>query len=232
MITYNFPICSRHLAFTRAPEFQLRTRHCVVSPLKLRRLLTFLYTGQPEYLVTSSDGEASALATLEEEFGIPNSLESDAAFLIDSGSLADCKLVFTTQGDEAGTSKAEGNLELSCHKTVLAARSGFFRRLLQRRIGKESSYTTEDGLDIVQLDNDIIPAKYGYILLHAMYVSHSFRDNVLIKLVSDACSSSSTSNSISFQLQRNQQNYNVTDSQTMLSNSSSVISRFSPITHH
>jgi hypothetical protein len=183
-------------------------------------------------LVTSSDAEASALATLEEEFGIPNSLDSDAAFLIDSGSLADCKLVFTPQGDEAETSKGEGNLELSCHKTVLAARSGFFRRLLQRRIGKESNYTTEDGLDVVQLDNDIIPAKYGYILLHAMYVSHSFRDNVLIKLVSEACGSSShTSTSSShnpFQLQRNHQTYNVTDSQTMLSNPSSLGSVISP----
>ena len=59
---------SRHLAFTQAAEFQLRTRHCVVSLQTLKRLLTFLYTGQPEYLVTSSESEATALATLEEEF--------------------------------------------------------------------------------------------------------------------------------------------------------------------
>ena len=159
-----FKFCSRHLAFTQASEFQLRTRHCVVSPQTMRRLLTFLYTGQPEYLVTSSESEASALATLEEEFGIPNSLESDSAFLIDSGSLADCKLVFTGGDDTASTQG--GNLELTCHKTILAARSGFFRRLLQRRIGKDSNFTEEGGLDVVQLDNDIIPARYGYILLH------------------------------------------------------------------
>ena len=225
---------SRHLAFTRATEFQLRTRHCVVSPLTLRRLLTFLYTGQPEYLVTSSESEASALATLEEEFGIPNSLESDAAFLIDTGSLVDCKLVFG--GGVEIAKPGEGDLELTCHKTILAARSGFFRRLLQRRMSKESSHSDE-GLDVVQLDNDIIPAKYGFILLHAMYVSHSFRDNVLLKLVADASSSNSSSNIIShpLQLQRNQTS-NVHESQTGLHNatgaapSSNIISRYINLT--
>ena len=204
------------MAFTRATEFQLRTRHCVVSPLTLRRLLTFLYTGQPEYLVTSSESEASALATLEEEFGIPNSLESDAAFLIDTGSLVDCKLVFG--GGVEIAKPGEGDLELTCHKTILAARSGFFRRLLQRRMSTESS-RSDEGLDVVQLDNDIIPAKYGFILLHAMYVSHSFRDNVLLKLVADASSSNSSSNIIShpLQLQRNQ-TANVHDGQTGLHN--------------
>ena len=162
----------------------------MVSPLTLKRLLTFLYTGQPEYLVTNSESEASALATLEEEFGIPNSLESDAAFLIDSGSLADCKLVFT--GSENGAESRGSLLELNCHKTILAARSGFFRRLLQRKMCKDQDLT-KDGLEVVQLDNDIIPAKYGYILLRAMYVSHSFRDNVLIKLVAEASSSNDTS---------------------------------------
>ena len=217
-------IYSRHLAFTRAPEFQLRTRHCVVAPHTLKRLLTFLYTGQPEYLVTNSEAEASALATLEEEFGIPNSLESDAAFLIDSGSLADCKLVFT--GD---TTPKEEHLELACHKTILAARSGFFRRLLQRRMGKDSCFTKEEGgLDVVQLDNDIIPARYGFILLHAMYVSHSFRDDVLIKLVSDASSISNTnssSNSILPPFGPLVRNSQFMESQTILNSSSgSVIS--------
>ena len=215
-----FHLFSRHLAFTQAPEFQLRTRHCVVSQFTLKRLLTFLYTGQPEYLVTNSESEASALATLEEEFGIPNSLESDATFLVDSGSLADCKLVFT-QSDES--SHEGGKLELHCHKTILAARSGFFRRLLQRRLSKETNYT-EDGLDVIQLDDDIIPARYGYIILHAMYVSHSFRDNVLLKLVSHASNSSnaSSSNSIPnpFQLQRNQ-NLTTPESQPVRNKSSS-----------
>ena len=194
---------SRHLAFTQTAEFQLRTRHCVVSQQTLKRLLTFLYTGQPEYLVTSSESEASALATLEEEFGIPNSLDSDATFLIDSGSLADCKLVFT---QDSNIEPSQGKLELTCHKTILAARSGFFRRLLQRRIEKETNLS-EEGFEVIQLDDSIIPARYGYIILHAMYVSHSFRDNVLLKLVSHASQSAHvSSNSIPnpFQLQRNQ----------------------------
>ena len=190
-----------------------------------------MYTGQPEYLVTSSESEASALATLEEEFGIPNSLESDAAFLIDTGSLVDCKLVFG--GGVEIAKPGEGDLELTCHKTILAARSGFFRRLLQRRMSTESSQSDE-GMDVVQLDNDIIPAKYGFILLHAMYVSHSFRDNVLLKLVADASSSNSSSNinlNHPLQLQRNQTS-NVHDSQTGLHNatgaalSSNIVSRY------
>ena len=187
-----------------------------------------MYTGQPEYLVTSSESEASALATLEEEFGIPNSLESDAAFLIDTGSLVDCKLVFG--GGVEIAKPGEGDLELTCHKTILAARSGFFRRLLQRRMSTESS-CSDEGLDVVQLDNDIIPAKYGFILLHAMYVSHSFRDNVLLKLVADASSSNSSSNIIShpLQLQRNQ-TANVHDSQTGLHNATNIVSRYIIIT--
>ena len=215
---------SRHLAFTHATEFQLRTRHCVVSQLTIKRLLTFLYTGQPEYLVTSSESEASALATLEDEFGIPNSLESDATFLIDSGSLADCKLVFS-QGDNYESSEASSKLELSCHKTILAARSGFFRRLLQRRMGKETNYS-EEGFEVIQLDDSIIPARYGYIILHAMYVSHSFRDNVLLKLVSHASQSAhASSNSIPnpFQLHRNQ-NQASHESQTNLNNTSGAVS--------
>ena len=184
--------------------------------------------------MTSSESEASALATLEEEFGIPNSLESDAAFLIDTGSLVDCKLVFG--GGVEIAKPGEGDLELTCHKTILAARSGFFRRLLQRRMSTESS-CSDEGLDVVQLDNDIIPAKYGFILLHAMYVSHSFRDNVLLKLVADASSSNSSSNIIShpLQLQRNQTS-NVHESQTGLHNatgaapSSNIISRYINLT--
>ena len=215
---------SRHLAFTQAKEFQLRTRHCVVSQLTIKRLLTFLYTGQPEYLATSSESEASALATLEEEFGIPNSLESDASFLIDSGSLSDCKLVFT-QGVDYESSETSLKLELTCHKTILAARSGFFRRLLQRRMGKETNFT-EDGLEEIQLDDSIIPARYGYIILHAMYVSHSFRDNVLLKLVSHASQSAQvSSNSIPnpFQLQRNQ-NQTSHESHGNLNNQSGAVS--------
>ena len=173
----------------------------MVSPLTLKRLLTFLYTGQPEFLATSSESEASSLATLEEEFGIPNSLESDAAFLIDSGSFADCKIVFTGGGDVAAMEPGV-ILEITCHKTILAARSGFFRRLLERRKEKEIELSQE-GLEIVQLDNDIIPAKYGYILIHAMYVSHSFRDDVFIKLVAEVSNSGTSSTSNPFQTQPN-----------------------------
>ena len=102
--------------------------------------------------------EAESLTALEEEFGIPNRLESDMAFLGETASWADCRLVF------AAPSSGE-TLKLLCHKSVLAARSGFFRRLLEKR-GQNG---TEE-VDTIHLDNDIIPRKYGRVLLHAMYM--------------------------------------------------------------
>ena len=81
-------------------------------------------------------------------------------------------------------------------------------------------------MEEIQLDDSIIPARYGYIILHAMYVSHSFRDNVLLKLVSHASQSAQvSSNSIPnpFQLQRNQ-NQTSHESHGNLNNQSGAVS--------
>ena len=139
------PYFGRHLTPDQT-EFQLRLRNCAVSPGTLGVILGYLYTGNPDLLRQVSETES--LAPLEEEFGIPNSLESDVSFLGESGTWADCKLVF-----------APSSLELSCHKAVLAARSGFFQRLLEKSDREE-----------ICLDNDVIPAKYGPALVHAMYM--------------------------------------------------------------
>jgi hypothetical protein len=57
----------------------------------------------------SEDEGLTTLALLQDEFGIPNSLESDMSYLWDTGSLGDCKLIFnhsTTTLMELPTGKA------------------------------------------------------------------------------------------------------------------------------
>ena len=104
----------------------------------LRCALKYLYSGSSDVLSQASSsslisgadpedsGDLSSLALLQQEFGTPNSLESDIAYLWESSTLADCRLTFNYSDKSAP--------EVMCHRTILAARSGFFRRLIQRRL--------------------------------------------------------------------------------------------------
>ncbi len=65
-----------------------------------------------------------------------------------------------------------------CHRTILAARSGFFRRLIERRV-KSDPLLASSVLDIC-LDGGIVPAKYGKLLLHAMYHDNLVRNFILV----------------------------------------------------
>ena len=56
----------------------------------LRSVLKYLYSGNTDLLNIS--GQSEAIAMLEDEFGIPNSLESDVSFLLDTLSLGDLRL--------------------------------------------------------------------------------------------------------------------------------------------
>lgn len=123
------PFFNRHLP-PEATEFHLTVAEdgsAIATADTLRKILAYLYTGNAELLVGVS---ADELAPLEEEFGIPNRLETDVAFLAESASWADCKLVFSSFGETC--------LELTCHKSILAARSGFFRRLLEKKTGTKN----------------------------------------------------------------------------------------------
>lgn len=152
------PYFSRHLAFSQTDEFHLRTRGVVVPLTTLKCVLKYLYTGNADLLATQA---GDAIAMLEDEFGIPNSLESDVSFLLETGSLADCRLLFGNDVDGYNT-------EIMCHKTVVAARSAFLRRLIERRTKSDPSlqHSTID----IRLDSKIIPANYARVILHAMYV--------------------------------------------------------------
>jgi hypothetical protein len=128
------PQLSRHLTFAQGSEFNLRTPSYTVSLATLRRALKYLYSGSSDVLapVSSSadaaadSGDLSSITLLQQEFGTPNSLESDIVYLWESGSMADCRLTFNFCDKTSS--------ELMCHRTILAARSGFFRRLIDRRV--------------------------------------------------------------------------------------------------
>ena len=76
-----------------------------------------------------------------------NRLETDVAFLAETGTWSDCRLVFSAGGFGA----TESVLELSCHKSILAARSGFFRRLLEKKLGEnfQASITRSNHTTII-----------------------------------------------------------------------------------
>ena len=112
------PYFSRHLAFHGSNEFHVRTRGTSPVPLTvLKSVLKYLYTGNPDLLNAT---HAEALAILEDEFGIPNSLESDVSFLLETLSLGDLRLIFD-------------DTEYLCHRTILASRSPFLARILDKK---------------------------------------------------------------------------------------------------
>ena len=146
------PYFSRHLAFHESDEFHVRSNnHALVSLSVLRSVLKYLYTGNADLL--NLNGQTEAVTMLEDEFGVPNSLESDVSFLLETLSLGDLKLVF------------DDSVEYLCHRTVVASRSPF----LSRVISKKSSDCQGDVMEI-RLDSEIIPCKYARILIHAIYL--------------------------------------------------------------
>ena len=147
------PYFSRHLAFHGSNEFHVRTRGTSPVPLTvLKSVLKYLYTGNPDLLNAT---HAEALAILEDEFGIPNSLESDVSFLLETLSLGDLRLIFD-------------DTEYLCHRTILASRSPFLARILD----KKTCQNPGGGGDVMdlRLDSAIIPAKYALVILHAIYL--------------------------------------------------------------
>lgn len=147
----------------------------VLTPVTMNRILAYLYSGKVKSLTGGADvvrnlpdsdcsDELQVFRMLEKEFGVPNGLESDMAYLLETGTSADCKLVFDLHpGCEPKAEPALG--QILCHRAVLAARSGFFRRLIERKSRSNSEETSME----IWLDGDVLPAKYGKVLLHVMY---------------------------------------------------------------
>ncbi|KAF7690603.1 BTB/POZ domain-containing protein 7 [Silurus meridionalis] len=131
-------------------------------------LLRYLYTGE----LGGDDARlhnVDVLLRLSEEFGTPSSLETDMRELRQRMCYYDSVLCFSSDSepDEAfGPDLSGEEEELKAHKAILAARSPFFRNLLQRRVrgAEEESVPAR-----IVLNESIIPRKYAGVVLHCMY---------------------------------------------------------------
>ncbi|KAB7501424.1 BTB/POZ domain-containing protein 7 [Armadillidium nasatum] len=181
-------------------------------------LLRFLYTGEFNPYDGTSKAQQMRLNNLDllmqlcDEFGTPNALECDLRYLLDSGDYADCILVFSSSGDCSGNQGGEigggsvsgesscpsdygfhNRLEVFCHKSILSARSPFFRSLIQRR-QRYSEEMYERGIPQptrIVLDEGVIPKRYARVLLQAIYLdtlnlSSIIRDSASTNSLSEA----------------------------------------------
>ncbi|XP_062858423.1 BTB/POZ domain-containing protein 7 [Trichomycterus rosablanca] len=131
-------------------------------------LLRYLYTGE----LGAEDARLhnmDVLIRLSEEFGTPSSLETDMRELRQRMCYYDSVLRFSSDSemDEPyGADTSAEEEELKAHKAVLAARSPFFRNLLQRRVRSAEEEATPAR---IVLNESIIPWKYAGVVLHCMY---------------------------------------------------------------
>ena len=170
-------------------------------------LLKYLYTGElaGSYDPQSNSSSYQALIRISQECGVPNSLSYDLKYLLDTGIYSDASLCFQSSTNECNLITSDINTikkcvcfeqnEFSCHQSILAARSPFFRNVIlrqQRRNATLKQDTLNQRIKIV-LDETIIPRRFARILLHVMY-----RDaDDLMNLVQSCVCKCSTSCSIS-----------------------------------
>ncbi|CAG0897944.1 unnamed protein product [Darwinula stevensoni] len=157
-------------------------------------LLRYLYTGE---LVRAPGTNLDMVLRLSGEFGTPCAVESDARYLLETGELADCLLVF--QGHTSANTRVcramsassstysaidpsasdygfHHRMELPCHKAVLAARSPFFRNLIARRsrlaeesLEGRSALVHHQSMRIL-LDPEVVPLRFAHVILTAIYL--------------------------------------------------------------
>ncbi|CAH1793168.1 unnamed protein product [Owenia fusiformis] len=138
-------------------------------------LLRYLYTGEIQSGVTKLDS-LDLLVQLSEEFGTLNYLETDLRTLLETSDHSDAVLVFSNDADyltpETANESPNSKHELRCHKSILAARSPFFRNLLMRRArsGEEINERALQAPTRIVLDESVIPKQYARVLLHAIYL--------------------------------------------------------------
>ncbi|XP_076464304.1 BTB/POZ domain-containing protein 7-like [Babylonia areolata] len=171
-------LLSRYVDFGAQVPIKLKTPG-VDLPL-FSALLRYLYTDE----LNTKDlhlENSEILARLASEFGVPNALEHDLKTLLDSGDYSDALLVFANEDHSDGLSASQGEgtaqasrtskYEFPCHKAILAARSPFFRNLINRR-AKSGEEATERALRApsrIVLDESVIPRRYARVLLGALY---------------------------------------------------------------
>ncbi|GFO11987.1 BTB/POZ domain-containing protein 7 [Plakobranchus ocellatus] len=159
-------------------------------------LLRYLYTDELEGQASLEN--TALLGQLAHEFGVPNQLEVDLKQLLDTAELSDAVLVFSTDATDNGAhiasslptcshldpsacscmaqslhgpQRSPAVFEFPCHRAIIAARSPFFRNLINRR-AKSGEELTERALRTpsrIILDESVIPRRYARVLLSALY---------------------------------------------------------------
>ncbi|XP_076319490.1 LOW QUALITY PROTEIN: BTB/POZ domain-containing protein 7-like [Tachypleus tridentatus] len=141
-------------------------------------LLKYLYTGELS-VNEKYEGYVDTLIQLSEQFGIPNPLKEDMKYLMSSRLFTDACLVFQNSIIASCSLTAKVGLspdvqvhelenEIPCHKVVLAARSPFFRNVIQR-YQKRSTEVKEPAVMQIVLDDGVVPRRYAKVLLFALY---------------------------------------------------------------
>ncbi|XP_075989640.1 BTB/POZ domain-containing protein 7, partial [Anticarsia gemmatalis] len=136
--------------------------------------------------------DAATLRRLGAALGFSlDSLHHDMRYLLDSGEMADARLVFRLEGGCGAAYGFRTALELPCHRLVLAARSRFFRSVMSRR----SSAAGAGGAGgagaggAVCVDEKVLPRRFARALLHAAYT-----DTVDLSLIGRNSTSPSSTN--------------------------------------
>ncbi|KAG8176022.1 hypothetical protein JTE90_025349 [Oedothorax gibbosus] len=157
-----------------------------VSTSMFGELLRYLYTGELA-LPPSGGGNFDVLYQLSEQFGIPNPLEQDLRYLLETGIYSDVSLSFTSPSDATPSVRGQtayvcdhvlmeaegkpckichGPNEFWCHRAILSARSPFFRNVIHRQQRREDGGAHRTR---ILLDDSVIPRRYACILLRAVY---------------------------------------------------------------
>lgn len=152
-------------------------------------LIRYLYTGE---LSVSHSGSLGTLLKLSEQFGIPNPLEQDLRYLLETGVYCDALLVFsnhTSQTGQTATASTQNlrhcvqgaagdfckwcstSTEFACHKALLAARSRFLKAAILRQQRREGVLLQRNVK--ITLDRSVVPVKYSKVILFSIY-----QDNV------------------------------------------------------
>ena len=162
-------------------------------------LLRYLYTGDFGMDQSSLHRLKPVLSQLALEFGPPNSLKHDLKTLFETGIHSDAVLAFSEGTDSHCYSPSNPSHQkhklfnwkphknytfpMPCHKAILAARSSFFRNLINRRLKNEAAIDKGDQFNkktVILLDETVIPARFASILLSSIYLDNiDFNSHIL-----------------------------------------------------
>lgn len=156
----------------------------------LNDLLRYLYSGElsGSYDPRSNSASYEILVKISEKCGVPNPLAHDLKHLLETGLYSDASLLFSPPQNRDYSSSlykkcraCSDQAEYACHRAILAARSPFFRNVIQRqerRKAETDSLNPTNQRTKIVLDESIISRRFARVILHVMY-----RDCLLADLI-------------------------------------------------